>query len=280
MKRKFLAMVGLLLTTTIYGQNQFVNKEQVESKFIKIESGFNAIIFRDMATSPLYYTGFLSHVGLSFIKLHDGKEREFGWSLSTGLADNSTNSHVASSTVSIYGLKYSKLYPLWSNEKMNLKIGGELNNKVHVRQNPSFQNNGTGMEIFTTLFATGKLSWDISNTRRKQVKLLLLPMNFKPRKRDISFNLKLAVSNNTFRNGYAYSSNSGITNNIGLWDDYEFKMFSGYRIGSEFNYTVFFENKNALRIGYEFDTYKTGGNLDKFGMANHKLTIALLFKTK
>lgn len=280
MKRKFLVMVGLLLTTVIYGQNKFVNNDQVEGKFIKIQAGFNTIKFRDMATSPLYYTGNLKHVALGFVKLQNGKERELCLSFSTGLASNSTNDHVASSTVSIYGIKYTKLYPLWSIEKMDIKLGGELSNNFHLRQNPSFQNNATGLEVFSTLSAAGKFSWDISNTRTKRAKLLFIPMNFKPRKRDLSFKLKLAVMNNTFRNGYAYNNNSDITNNPSVWDDYEFKVFSGYRIGSEFNYTVFFENKNALRIGYEFDAYKTGGSLDKFGMANHKLTIALLFKTK
>lgn len=276
MKRILLIFTGILIANLSYSQGDFSNKNHDSGKFIKIAAGLNSIKMRDMATSPLFYTGGLKHFELGFVKWKEGKERDLSFSISTGLANNTTNNHTASSTVSIYNLSYSKLYPIWKQNKWNLKVGGELRNSFHMRNNPSFQNNATGIEVFSTLFASGKLSWDISNDSRTK----FLFFNVKPRKRTLSFKMKLALMNNTYRNGYVYNNNSDITNDPNVFDDYQFKMFSGYRLGTELNYTVFLKNKNAIRLGYEFDAYKTGGNLDKFEMANYKLKIALLFKTK
>ncbi|MFA8434950.1 MAG: hypothetical protein ACEPOZ_10585 [Marinifilaceae bacterium] len=280
MKRKLVVIMGLLVSMFSYGQSKFVADNLEDGKFIKVGAGFNKIKFRDMATSPLFYEGSLKHFDLGFVKCKEGKERELNFSFSTGKAGNTTNKHSSLSTVSIYNLNYSKLYPVWNKDKWNFKAGGELSNTFHMRSNPSFQNNATGIEVVSTLFASGKISWDISNKKRKRARLLFIPMNFRPRKRDLSFQMKMAVMNNTYRNGYAYINNSDVINNPSVWDDYQFKMFSGYRIGTEMNYTVTLENSNAIRLGYEFDAYRTGGDLDKFAMANHVLKIALLFKTK
>ena len=114
-----------------------------------------------------------------------------------------------------------------------MKVGGQLSNSFHIRNNPSFQNNATGLEVFSTLFASGKLSWNISNKEKKRAKFLFIPMNFKPRKRELSFRVNLAVMNNTYRNGYAYNNNSAITNDPDVFDDYQLKIFSGYRLGTE-----------------------------------------------
>ncbi|MPQ48559.1 hypothetical protein GCQ56_16260 [Marinifilum sp. N1E240] len=278
MKKIVLIFTGIFLASLSYSQERMVNQDS--EKFIKIAAGLNSVKLRDMATSPLFYTGSLKHFELGHVKYKNGKERDLFFSLSTGVADNSTNNHTASTQISIYNLSYSKLYPIWQQNKWDLKVGGELRNSFHIRNNPSFQNNATGLEVFSTLFASGKISWDISNKTNKRAKFLFIPMNFKPRKRELSFRMNLAVMNNTYRNGYVYNNNSDITNDPNVFDDYELKIFSGYRIGTELNYTVFLKNKNAIRFGYEFDAYKTGGNLDKFEMANYKLKIALLFKTK
>ncbi|WP_321279931.1 hypothetical protein [Marinifilum fragile] len=280
MKKILFIFTGMLIANLSYSQGSFSNQNQDSEKFIKITSGLNIVKMRDMATSPLFYTGGLKHFELGYVKWKEGKERNLSFSTSIGKANNTTNDHTASAQVSIYNISYSKLYPIWQQDKWNLKVGGQLSNSFHIRNNPSFQNNATGLEVFSTLFASGKLSWNISNKEKKRAKFLFIPMNFKPRKRELSFRVNLAVMNNTYRNGYAYNNNSAITNDPDVFDDYQLKIFSGYRLGTELNYTVFLKNKNAIRLGYEFDAYKTGGNLDKFEMANYKLKISLLFKTK
>jgi hypothetical protein len=163
---------------------------------------------------------------------------------------------------------------------MNLKLGGTFDNTLHIRNNPSLQNNAFGLDVFSTLFVSGKSSWDISNSETKRVKILFIPFRFKPKKRELAFRLDMAVMNNTFRNGYAYSGNDQIVNDNKLTGDHEFNFFSGYRFRTDLNYTVYLKNKNGIRVTYLFDGYKTGGNYDQFAMVNHQLKIALLFKTK
>lgn len=280
MKQRFLIAAGLLISMLSYGQSHVENDAEMDGKFIKVGAGFNAIKFRDMATSPLFYQGSLKHVEVGLMKIKNGKERDLNFSFSTGNASNTTNNHTSSSTVSLYNLNYSKLYPVFRSDKVNIKAGGQLSNTFQLRNNPSFQNNASGIDIFSTLFASGKFSWNISNEREKRARFLFIPMNFKARKRELSFHMKVALMNNTYRNGYAYSTNSAILNKPNVFDDYQLKTFSGFRVGSELNYTVFLKNNNAFRLGYEFDAYKTGGDLDKFAIANHKLKFTLLFKTK
>lgn len=279
MKLRITILLGLIFPTFLLGQNQPEFKQE-NAKYIRIEAGFNTVKFRDFATSPLFYSGPLKKFGLSSLKEMDGKERELAVSYSFGNATNLTNDLLSQSQVQIYDLYYSKLYPVKSIENWDLKVGGMWQNTMHIRNNPSFQNNAFGLEVFSTLFASAKASKDISNKTSKEFKVLFIPFRFKPRKRELSFRLNLAVMNNTYRNGYVYAGQGDITNNGTLFDDYKLNFFSGYRFGTELNYRVYLKNKNAIQIGYAFDGYKTGGKFDKFEMAQHNLKISLLFKTK
>jgi hypothetical protein len=279
MKLKITLLLGLILPTILYGQNQSLKNNET-AKFIRIEAGLNPVKFRDFATSPLFYKGSLKKIGLYSLKEFDGKEREFGISYAFGATSNTTNDHTSASQMSIIDLSYSKMYTVKSDNNWNIKIGGKLQNTAHIRNNPSFQNNATGIEIFSTLMASGKVSRDISNKTSKEFKFLFIPFRFKARKRSLSFRLNLAAMNNTYRNGYIYNGQSAITNNAKLFDNYKFNFFSGYRFGTELNYRVYYKNKNAIQIGYTFDGYRTGGKFDKFEIAQHNLKISLLFKTK
>ena len=280
MKRKLLVILGLLVSVFVYGQNNYESTKKYDGKFIHIGAGLDVIKFKDLGTSPLFYTGILTDIELGLIKFDSGKEREFKFSFARGKAINTISKTTYTSNVMIGNLSYSKIYPVWHNERFMCKVGGEFKNTFQYRNNPSFQNNAVGIEFFSTLSASGKISWNISNRETKRFKILFIPFTLQPRKRELSFNMKLALMNNTYRNGYAYIGDSAVVNEASLFDGYEFKMFSGYRIGTELNYTVFLKNGNAIKLGYELDAYRTGGNLDKFQIANFKLKIALLFKTK
>lgn len=276
MKQKLLVITGLLISIMVHWQSALNAQNSSDGSFVRVSAGFNGVKFRNMATSPLFYQGRLSHVELGLVKHQHDKERELRISLSKGNATNSFNDHTAISAISIYGLDYSRLFPVWSKSKFNLKLGGELSNRFHTRNNPSLQNNQQGLEFFSTLMLSSKLGWDISNTEEKR----FFPFRFKPAKRELSFQLKTALMNNTYRNGYIYNNQSDIINNTRLFDGYEFSLFSGYRIASELNYSVFLKNGNIINLGYGLDAYKTGGDYDKFALAHHQLKISLFFKTK
>lgn len=280
MKRKLLVVIGLLISAFVYGQTNDINKEKYDGKFIQVGSGLNFVKFRDLATSPLYYSGFLKHFKTGFIKYDNGKERELSFSFSSGKTSKSINKTTYNSDVMVGNILYSKLYPIWSNDRFTLKVGGEFKNTFHYRENKSLLNNAIGMEFFSTLFASSKISWNISNKETKRFKILFIPFTINPHKRDLSFKMKLSLLNSTYRNGYSYLEDSSVRNANGIFNGYKFKVFNGYRFGTELNYTVFLKNGNGIKLGYELDVYKTGGNLDKFQIGNFKFKIALLFKTK
>ena len=66
----------MLIANLSYSQGSFSNQNQDSEKFIKITSGLNIVKMRDMATSPLFYTGGLKHFELGYVKWKEGKERE------------------------------------------------------------------------------------------------------------------------------------------------------------------------------------------------------------
>ncbi len=85
--------------------------------------------------------------------------------------------------------------------------------------------------------------------------------------------------NSSFRNGFIYSGQSQVLNDAKNFDGYVYKVFSGFRMGSQLDYTRYLKNKNAFQISYLWDAYRTGGQLDKFEMAHHTLRFSLQFNT-
>lgn len=194
---------------------------------------------------------------------------------------SSFNNHTATSNVKTLSVSYSKLYQLnkLGSEKLNIKIGGLFNATGNVRINEALQNNAAGIEMFPTLFGSVKITKDISRKVSKNKKILFVKYKLKQKNRDLAFNLNIGLVNSSYRNGYAYSGQSGILNESQVLDGYEFKVFSGFRMSSALNYTVSLRNKNEIQLSYLLDAYKTGGDLDKFEMAHHTIKISLLFNT-
>ena len=58
------------------------------------------------------------------------------------------------------------------------------------------------------------------------------------------------------------------------------RFFSGFRNASSLDYTIYLENRNAVRISYVTDIYKTKGDVESLEVAQYALKIALLFNTK
>lgn len=244
--------------------------------------GFNFSVFRDFATSPLFYSGIRSFSSVSRIKSDENRESSFGFQFSSGTHFSVSEENSASSKVSALFLNYGRLHqiPRLSSEKWNFKAGGALDFTTNLRINESFQNNGAGYESFMTFFASAKVTRDISRTEAKIKRLWFLKFKLKPKERELAFRFNLGLMNNTLRNGFAYNGQSAVVNDPKLFDGYVFKTFSGFRASSVLDYTVFLKNNNGLKISYIWDAYKTGGDLDKFEMSNHVLRFSFLFRKK
>jgi hypothetical protein len=282
MKRK--QLIILLLAICPLGafsqmQESSLSKKEIRKSrptYINLSAGLNISKFRDFATSPLFYNGAVKMFSISRLKADDNREIEIGLSYGFGNYNSTVNSNTSTSQLKTFAINYSRLYAIQSlsSEKWNVKVGGLFTTTGNFRVNPILQNNSTGLELFSTLFGSVKVTRDLSKLNR------FVFFKLKPAQRTLSFRFNLGLMNNTFRNSYAYSGQEGVLNDDNFLKSYELKTFSGARLSSALDYTVYLKNKNGIRLSYEWDAYKTGGNLDKFEMSNHTLKIALLFNKK
>ena len=239
--------------------------------------------FRDFATSPLIYSGISFSSSRFQIKIDKQRETEWGSTLSVGLFGNAFNDHYSSSIVISPAIYYSQLYELkkLSSNKLNVKVGGLVNVTSNVRINQGLLNNATGFEIIPTLFGSAKGTLDVSRKSERSKKFLFFNYKLDKRKKSLALRLNIGLLNSSFRNGYVYAGQSALLNEPSITDDYRLKVFSGFRMSSSLDYTLYSrKTTNAVQISYVWDAYKTGGDLDKLEMAQHALRFTLLFNTK
>lgn len=291
MAHRLFLMTALLIGWTVSGNAQSTlverttmsKKEQRESrpKYLGVHVGVNNLIFRDFATSPLFYKGLTTHVGLSGLAANQRRESELALNYSLGKPKTDFNENVTNSKFQRFEIYYSQLYRFgsWNTENFNTKLGWVLNTTANLRSNVALQNNATGLEIFPTLFASFKLTKDLSRKEEKNKQFLFFKYKLKEKQRNVSFRLNLGVVNSSYRNGYVYAGQSAVLNEPNIFDGYQFKVFSGFRTSTGLVYTRYLENKNAIQVSYIWDANTTGGDLDKFEMANHILKFTLLFNT-
>lgn len=280
-QKKVIVILLALLPFWVFSQNQETNlsKQQLRKArptYINIGLGLNGSKFRDFATSPLFYKGTAKTISISRLRADDKRESEFGSSYSFGEYRSSVNNNKTVSNVNTFSLYYSQLYGIssLSSNGWNVKVGALFNTTSNLRQNENLYNNGVGIEMFSTLFGSVKITRDIS----KYTNFGLFKL--KPLKRTLSFRANIGLMNNTLRNGYAYTGQEGIINDENFLKSYKFNAFSGARFSTALAYTTYLKNNNGIRLSYEWDAYKTGGSLDKFEMSNHTFKIALLFNKR
>ncbi|MAY82524.1 MAG: hypothetical protein CMP59_00150 [Flavobacteriales bacterium] len=247
-----------------------------------VEFGLNVghSYFRDLATSPIFSTGAVNGANFHYHRFDSLKESRFGFSALSGTHGFTIGNEVSTSTFTTLQLDYGRLFPfdLISNEHYKFKFGGLLIANFNIRSDQSLQNAGLGYEVVYNLMASAKVSRDVSRNTAKSGKFLwLIPYDWQPRKRLLSYQLNIGLVNANVRNGYAYVNQSGLTNEFPLFADYENNLFSGFRMNAALRYTIYLHNGNALRFSYVWDAYTTGGEVDQFELANHLFSAALLF---
>lgn len=256
-------------------------RRKLSPKYIGIHIGANNIKFRDLATSPLFYNGPAIYWGLSRLKADQYKEAELALTYSAGNPKTGFNENWTFSKFKRLEIYYSQLYRFgdWNSAHFNTKVGWMLNATGNFRLNTELQNNALGLEVFPTLFLSFKLTKDISRTEEKNKQFLFFKYQLKEKQRNLSLRLNIGLLNASYRNGYVYFEQSVVLNDYQVFEDHEFKVFSGFRASTGLDYTKYLKNRNAIQISYIWDAYYTGGDLDKFEMANHILKFTLLFKT-
>lgn len=273
-------LIFLLSTASASSQQgtiETITKKQKESRpqYLNIAFGFNVSNFRDLATSPLLYSGKPILTSLSHIDMDEKRESHFTAAYSFGKLSSNFNQHSSQSIVNVFSLNYLELFQLMKtgNSKFNSKIGGQLNSIVYHRENSDLFNNSTGVDIISTLFVSIKATYDFKQTTVKNNKNA-------NRKQTLSSTINVGIVNSSYRNGFAYTSPSSSLNRDDFFLGYEFHVFKGFRMNSAVDYTIFLHNKNAIQFSYMWDTLSTGGNHDNFQVINHTLKFSLLFSLK
>ena len=250
--------------------------------YIGIGAGLNWSSHRDFATSPLIYSGTMAVFHLSNSRFDEKKETTVEARLSVGSQDIAiAETFTATNVVSVFN-NYQQLFRLrkFSNEKWNTKIGGNIAWGLNTRNNPSLGNNSFGVEWFGTLFGSIKVTRDLSRKKEKQVKIWFVRYKLKPLNRNISLQFNTGLLNSNVRNGFAFIDQDAVINDPGTFSGYELNIFSGFRLSSQVDYTLYLTTGNMIRFSYVWDAYRTGNEFDKFAMGHHMLTTSLWFKIK
>jgi hypothetical protein len=236
-------------------------------------------VFRDFATSPLFYRGRPTQFSLAWAKEEGKKERRFLVRYQSGRFSPENEEVKTPSSATHIALQYSRLWYVGNRHKTDLRVGAMMDLSGNLRINPALQNNAGGLEIFHTLFVSARLSRDLSRITEKKGKILwLIPYRRIPRRRTLSFQLNAALMNNSFRNGYIYSNQANITNKPDIFYNYRFNAFSGYRMNTALEYAIFLGNGNAIRYSWIWEALQTGEEFNRFEMGFNAFQVAFLFQ--
>ena len=250
--------------------------------YIGIGAGLNWSSHRDFATSPLIYSGTMAVFHIDKSRFDEQKESSLSLRLSAGNQDIAVaETFTATSVVSFFN-SYQQLFQVkrFSNEQWNVKAGGNISWGFNYRDNPSFGNNATGVEWYGTLFGSVKVTRDVSRKKAKEVKILFIKYKLKPLRRNISWQFNAGLLNSNLRNGFAFINQTALVNEPDRFTDYQFNIFSGFRLSSQIDYTLYLNTGNMVRFSYLWDAYRTGEEFDKFEMGHHMFTTSLWFKIK
>lgn len=249
--------------------------------YLGISFGLNSSVFRDFATSPLFYNGRVTYIAISMLKKDDRRESELNLAYKLGTLGTNFNDISTFSNVEILDLFYSKLYafPKLCHNTFNTKIGFQLQGTELIRYNGSLLNNSYGTEMFLNLMGSIKFTKDLSRNEVSERKIWFFKYKLNEKKRYLALRTNVGLINSTYRNGFIYGGQSHVLNDPKLYDGYTFNVFSGFRVSSRLDYTHYLKNKNSVQFSYAWDAFQTGGDLDKFQMAGHTLCLTLLFNT-
>ncbi len=286
-------MVGLSSTTFTQGRVQpfDIIEYKPTNNYTLLSFGLTNPIYRDFATSPLFYSGIGIELNASWLKTSDLRDRIFnlGFGISAQNARVPQSNFIQSGSFAGYG-KFEIFYQeLWkidalSDNKNNTKIGGAILSTQNVRANPALQNNTMGLENISNLVASAQWTRDISRTKDKTLDLWLFKPTLKAAKRDLRFLLNVGVLNFNYRPGYAYAYDSeinGVETNPVEWSFANYKWsLNGWRLKTQLEYVKYLSNGNARSWSYVWEATTAPGKFEGFQMASHQLRYTIYFITK
>lgn len=289
----FILMLNVLMLFPVFGQVEKLSVEEesnVMSDYYRILStGVNRPIYRDFATSPLYYNGIGMNLQTSRLKRSSKKERAFdvGFGFSSLSAQIPQSNYLQpdiKSTFMQLNLRYLMLWEIkrFSNVKNNIKLGGNIQTTLNIRPNAGLYNNSLGLENITNIMTTGQIIKDISRKTERKLNLWLFKPTLKPKKMDLRFQINAGILNLNYRPGYAYSyvdELNGLETVAWMFSNYIWSV-NGWRFNSELEIIKYLPNGNAKSWSYLWDAASVPGRFESFQMASHQIRFTYYFHTK
>jgi hypothetical protein len=285
----------LLASNLNYGQENTPGEPPEQNRtsrfYHQLSSGLHLPVYRDFATSPLFYDGFGFYQGSGRLKRSDQKERllKIGLSLSAVAARVPESDFIQPGAMGTFGnfqLYYLRLWKLekLSSDKNNVKVGGALVSTQNFRSNSSLQNNALGLENLTNLMGSFQVTRDISRKVPKQLNLWLLKPTLQPVERELRFLFNTGLLNFNYRPGYAYSFDAEIVGEetdplFWVLSDYRWSL-NGWRLQTELEYITYLGNGNARSFAYVWEAAHAPGRHEAFQMASHQFRFTYYFFTK
>lgn len=283
--------ICLLLASTCFGLVALQDSSKSGfDRYRQISAGYSNPIYRDYATSPLFYRG--PGIGLSnaWLKRAAHRERLLELDLRFGIPsakipESEFIQPRSSASFSQLNFRYSRLYrlPILKGNKNHLLAGGTFLSTVNIRLNPGLQNNATGIENLSNLILTAQLTRDISRSQPKQLNLWIWKPRLMPVKREIRFRVDAGLLNWNYRPGYTYTAMeeiNGVETIPLLWllKRYSWSL-NGTRFGTVVEYARYLPNGNARSWSYVWEIATAPGKIEPFQMAFHQIRYTWYFKS-
>ena len=259
----------------------------ITNHYRKLSIGLNRPVFRDFATSPLFYNGTGIALALGFNKVSPKMERSLDISgsfnmMQARIPDSEYLQASSNSRFVNLNLRYLRLWALgrFSSERNKLKVGGVFLSSQNLRINPALQNNRTGLENLTNVMLSTQLNRDISRKQSRTINLLFFKPKLKEVRRELRFQLNIGVLNFNYRPTYAYLFHESMGNTDESKGRKNELSMNGWRFGTEIEISRFLFNGNMRSIAYLWDAVHAPGSYSPFQMASHQIRYSIYFQTK
>jgi hypothetical protein len=278
----FSAFLLIAASQVLFGQAKDPDKKD---RYILVISGWNRPLYRDFATSPLFYQGIGMSMGGGRLCRSPKRDNLFEIELNANmLSDNPPSSHYFQPTQDAYLITFNGYYHhvrvmnRFSSEKMKVRLGGGVQASQNIRINTGLGNAVAGLETLVNIMAVGSVARDISRTESRTFKFLFINKELKPVKRDLAFQLNAGVFNFNRRPGYTFVDFLEIDASDLEWisPNYKWSM-NGWRLGTRIEYTTYRPNGNAVKWAYIWDAVHAPGKYEAFQAASHKIQFTIMF---
>jgi len=295
---KFLVLLiffGMSLCSHLKAQHNTVLSDTTKSpkknfsfdRSLHLTAGFTSYMYRDFATSPLFYNGVGLRTAIGYELKSDKNEHLFDidYIIGAAFAQNPQPSEPGNTTMAF--LNTSNFYYHYLHElnpfafgKYKSYFGSAVASSFNIRVNTSLNNNSVGIENISNIMLAFKLNKDISRHQVVIEDLLLFKRKLLPAKRNLSFQLNIGVLNFNYRPGYAYNylgEMNGSSTNILKYaiENHQWSM-NGMRLQTRLEYAYYKPYKNGSKWAYVWDFANVPGKFEKYQSAFHRLEYVLI----